>query len=87
MYWDTLPKANVAAFVPEPVSGTPLGSVRNVRLIELWTVAVTVRVPELVCPCATAEPGIQNKPLRNAANTMLLFFIDSPFEIFSWILA
>jgi hypothetical protein len=82
MNWETWPKSNVATLVPEPVSTTPFVSVLNVRLIELYTVAVTVRVPELVCPCAEAKPGIKNKPVSNPANKMALFFIlIFPLEI------
>ena len=72
---ETLPKANVAALVPELVSVTPLGSEMNVMLIEPKRFAVTVRVPEPVCPCAEAKPGIRNKTPSNAANKTVLFFI------------
>ena len=75
IYREILPKPNVATLVPEPVSVTPFVSVLNVRLIELKTVAVTVRVPELVCACAEAKPGIKNKPANNPANRIALFFI------------
>jgi hypothetical protein len=75
MYCDTWPKSNAATLVPEPASATPLVSVRNVRLSELWTVAVTVSVPELVCPRAEVTPRIKNKLRSNTADKMALFFM------------
>jgi hypothetical protein len=72
---ETLPKAKVAALVPELASVTPLASVTNVMLMEPRRFAVTVRVPEAVCPCAEAKTGISHKPTRNTVNQKARFFI------------
>jgi hypothetical protein len=72
---ETLPKANVAALVPELASVTPLASLTNAMVMEPRRFAVTVRVPEAVCPCAEAKPGISHKPARNTMNQKATFFI------------
>jgi hypothetical protein len=49
----TVPKGKDAVLVLVPVTAMPLASVRKVRLIEPWTVALIPRVPEPVCAFAT----------------------------------
>ena len=44
----TVPKGKDAVLVLVPVTATPLASVKKVRLIEPWTVALTPKVPEPV---------------------------------------
>jgi hypothetical protein len=44
----TVPKGKDAVLVLVPVTAMPLASVRKVRLIEPWTVALTPKVPEPV---------------------------------------
>lgn len=70
--WETAPKSNVATFVPDPVSVTPLASVKNVRLIELANSALTVRVPELVCPCPHAIPDVKIKPASDSVDRIFV---------------
>jgi hypothetical protein len=79
--WETAPKSNVAIFDPDPVSATPFASVKNVRLIEPANSALTVRVPELVCPCAHAIPEIRIEPAMESVDRIFLFPIPSPSAI------
>jgi hypothetical protein len=72
--WEIAPKSNVATFVPDPASATPLASVKNVRLIELPNSALTVRVPELVCPCAHAIPEVKIRPLISSSVDRIVWF-------------
>src|SRR5882724_9161698 len=53
---DTLPKARVAVLVPAPDDrATPAASLLKTRLMDEFTVAVTVSVPVAVCALATDE--------------------------------
>ena len=53
-----------------------VASVKNVRLIELLNSALTVRVPELVCPCAHAIPDVRIKPASDSVDRILLYPIS-----------
>ena len=84
---DTLPNASVAVLVPAPAdSATPATSLLNTRLMELLTVAVTVRVP--VAVCAAANVGIISTAAAMVKSTSFfmvgssLFFSKDLFRYF-----
>jgi hypothetical protein len=66
----TVPMGKDAVLLLVPVTAMPLASVRNVRLIEPWMVALIPRVPEPVC--ALAAP-VMTKADSRVTRTNLVF--------------
>jgi hypothetical protein len=79
---ETLPKFNVAALVPAPDDkATPATSELKTRLMDEFTVAVTVNVPLAVFPaCAAANDDARSSIAIVAIVYMTSFFIVVPLS-------